>query len=169
MPTTLTSAVDGTQFVLDGCFGEFWATDKIYSRLLNEPVSALLDGYNLTLFAYGQTGSGKTHTMLGNSTEAGLLQLAVQQLFEALRARKEAGWQCTATLSAIEVRVCISLLTILSVYNVIKEHAIGVATHTHRFTWALPPRSHCATWWTPPTARRSASGKPSKATCGSTA
>lgn len=56
MPTTLTSTVDGTQFALDGCFGEFWANDKIYTRLLTEPVSALLDGYNLTLFAYGQVG-----------------------------------------------------------------------------------------------------------------
>ena len=43
-----------------------------------------VEGYNGTVFAYGQTSSGKTHTMRGHSDEAGIIPLAVADLFEEI-------------------------------------------------------------------------------------
>ena len=37
-----------------------------------------------TLFAYGQTSSGKTHTMVGTKEEPGIIQLAIDALFDAI-------------------------------------------------------------------------------------
>jgi len=37
----------------------------VYRRVGTSPVTALLEGFNTTVFAYGQTGSGKTHTIFG--------------------------------------------------------------------------------------------------------
>jgi centromeric protein E len=36
------------------------------------------------VFAYGQTSSGKTHTMRGHAEEAGIIPLAVTDLFEEI-------------------------------------------------------------------------------------
>lgn len=59
-----------------------------------------LDGYNVSIFAYGQTGSGKTFTMEGPGPEeiradpelAGMIQLAVEQVFQSVRELKQRGW-----------------------------------------------------------------------------
>jgi centromeric protein E len=47
-------------------------------------VKKAVDGYNGTVFAYGQTSSGKTHTMRGHTDEAGIIPLAVADLFEEI-------------------------------------------------------------------------------------
>ena len=45
-------------------------------------VSAVLDGYNATIFAYGQTGSGKTHTIMGSGEDSpGILPRVFEELF----------------------------------------------------------------------------------------
>ena len=40
-----------------------------------------LEGSNASILAYGQTSSGKTHSILGTPYEAGLLPLAVEEVF----------------------------------------------------------------------------------------
>ena len=47
-------------------------------------VRKAVNGYNGTVFAYGQTSSGKTHTMRGHAEEAGVIPLAVADLFEEI-------------------------------------------------------------------------------------
>ena len=42
-------------------------------------------GINGTIFAYGQTASGKTYTMLGCSSEPGVITLAVEELFQHIQ------------------------------------------------------------------------------------
>ena len=57
---------------------------RLFADLQAEALTeSVFSGVNETLFAYGQTGSGKTHTIFGSATEAGLLQLFVQQIFAA--------------------------------------------------------------------------------------
>lgn len=40
-------------------------------------INQLSDGYHVMMFGYGYSGSGKTHTLLGNTEETGIAQLAV--------------------------------------------------------------------------------------------
>lgn len=47
-------------------------------------VDGVVRGFNGTIIAYGQTSSGKTHTMLGSETENGIIQLAVQHIFDTI-------------------------------------------------------------------------------------
>ena len=52
------------QCAYDRVFSPNDSQNEIYSCI--EPAtSALVNGFNATIFAYGQTGSGKTHTMFG--------------------------------------------------------------------------------------------------------
>lgn len=44
--------------------------------------SAVLDGFNSTVFAYGATGAGKTHTMLGNADKPGIMFQTMKELFK---------------------------------------------------------------------------------------
>lgn len=44
-----------------------------------------MEGFNLTIFAYGQTSSGKTYTMMGNENSSGIIQLAVNDIFEYVK------------------------------------------------------------------------------------
>ncbi len=81
-----------------------------------------------------QTGSGKTHTMLGNEDEYGLLQMAVQQLFTSLHAKQSEGWQCTTTLSALEVWVD------MHVHMRIHTQYMWIS-HTLKTNLPIPPRS----------------------------
>ncbi|KAK4336765.1 hypothetical protein RND71_044067 [Anisodus tanguticus] len=55
-----------------------------------------LEGYNATIVAYGQTGSGKTYTMgtafgIKDSEENGIIQRAVDHLFEGISKRQQAA------------------------------------------------------------------------------
>lgn len=56
----------------------------VYDASVKKLVRKTVDGYNGTVFAYGQTSSGKTHTMRGHMDEAGIIPLAVADLFEEI-------------------------------------------------------------------------------------
>jgi centromeric protein E len=56
----------------------------VYDASVKKLVRKTVDGYNGTVFAYGQTSSGKTHTMRGHMDEAGIIPLAVADLFEEM-------------------------------------------------------------------------------------
>ena len=43
-------------------------------------VQYLLAGYNGTIFAYGQTGSGKTHSIMGTSSDPGVVPRCAESL-----------------------------------------------------------------------------------------
>jgi centromeric protein E len=56
----------------------------VYDASVKRLVRKAAEGYNATVFAYGQTSSGKTHTMRGHADEAGIIPLAVADLFEEI-------------------------------------------------------------------------------------
>jgi centromeric protein E len=56
----------------------------VYDASVKKIVRKAVNGYNATVFAYGQTSSGKTHTMRGHAEEAGVIPLAVTDLFEEM-------------------------------------------------------------------------------------
>ncbi|OMJ69270.1 hypothetical protein SteCoe_33041 [Stentor coeruleus] len=47
------------------CFNSGVTNAMVHEKVSKPLLSAVLEGYNSTIFAYGQTGSGKTYTMLG--------------------------------------------------------------------------------------------------------
>jgi len=57
---------------------------SVYEASVKKLVKKSVDGYHTTVFAYGQTSSGKTHTMRGHAEEAGIIPLAVADLFEEI-------------------------------------------------------------------------------------
>jgi centromeric protein E len=57
---------------------------SVYEASVKKLVRKTVEGYNGTVFAYGQTSSGKTHTMRGHIDEAGIIPLAIAELFEEI-------------------------------------------------------------------------------------
>lgn len=45
--------------------------------------------YNATVFAYGATGAGKTHTMVGDSSQPGIMVRALNDIFEAVKEKPD--------------------------------------------------------------------------------
>ncbi|KAK8770437.1 hypothetical protein V5799_013098, partial [Amblyomma americanum] len=43
-----------------------------------------MQGFNGTIFAFGQTSSGKTHTMMGTTSQPGLIPLAINAIFNII-------------------------------------------------------------------------------------
>ena len=59
-------------------------------------------GDNVSVFAYGSTGSGKTHTMQGNGTEHGLIQIKCKELFEWM-ARNASIYEYRVFVQMVEI------------------------------------------------------------------
>lgn len=57
----------------------------------------LFEGYNCTLLTYGSTGTGKSYSIHGSS-EKGLLQLCLEQIFAAKENQKESESAATEVL-----------------------------------------------------------------------
>ena len=74
-------------YTFDHCFSSDATQEEVYDATVRNSVSAVLEGYNATVFAYGQTGTGKTFTMQGSNTESslrGVAPRAIDQLFGGL-------------------------------------------------------------------------------------
>ena len=84
-------------FAYDHVFEEEQQAD-VYQVLGAKLLSQVLNGYNSSVFAYGQTGSGKTHTMIGPSSEPGLVPRLCEGLFNEAGL---SGW--TVHLSYFEI------------------------------------------------------------------
>lgn len=59
--------------------------EEVYEGTTKTLVQDILDGYNATVFAYGATGSGKTHTMIGTSSNPGIMVRALNDIFLAAK------------------------------------------------------------------------------------
>ncbi|KAK6623854.1 hypothetical protein RUM44_010710 [Polyplax serrata] len=73
------------QYVFDAVFGENSTQEMIFERTTKGLVKDVLEGYNSTIFAYGASGSGKTHTMLGTTTEPGIMVRALHEIFSFVK------------------------------------------------------------------------------------
>ncbi|CAM9900698.1 unnamed protein product, partial [Discosporangium mesarthrocarpum] len=81
------------QCCYDAVLGADTTQEAMYAHV-KECASAVLEGFNSTIFAYGQTGSGKTYTMFGPNSDAraedipatgaGIIPLAIADIFRGL-------------------------------------------------------------------------------------
>ena len=80
-------------FRFDHAFGPESSQDEVYDTIARPVVSAVLTGYNGTVFAYGQTGTGKTYTMgILNRVEdkdAGIVPHALAHVFDFARSHTD--------------------------------------------------------------------------------
>ncbi|XP_050042789.1 uncharacterized protein [Dermacentor andersoni] len=58
---------------------------EVYQKYCHPIVESVMLGFNGTIFAFGQTSSGKTHTMMGNSSQPGLIPLAINAIFDIIQ------------------------------------------------------------------------------------
>ena len=82
------------QFKYDYVFSESSSQEAVYATSVEQFVSLVLDGFDLTVAAYGQSGCGKTHTLLGpdlpfamNEADFGLVSRVVRDLFHRSNSR----------------------------------------------------------------------------------
>jgi len=61
------------RYAFDYAFDDQTDTEKVFSLTALNLCTAVMDGFNSTVFAYGATGAGKTHTMLGNAEKPGIM------------------------------------------------------------------------------------------------
>eukprot|EP00928_Gymnodinium_smaydae_P090827 TRINITY_DN7454_c1_g1_i10.p1 TRINITY_DN7454_c1_g1~~TRINITY_DN7454_c1_g1_i10.p1 ORF type:complete len:1168 (+),score=233.88 TRINITY_DN7454_c1_g1_i10:191-3694(+) len=66
----------------DSTAPDFASQDRIARELGGQLLKSTLNGYNGCLFAYGHTGSGKSHSVMGTSSEPGILPWTVDRIFE---------------------------------------------------------------------------------------
>lgn len=59
--------------------------EEVYKGTTKNLVQDVLNNYNATVFAYGATGSGKTHTMVGTSSNPGIMVRALNDIFLAAK------------------------------------------------------------------------------------
>lgn len=70
-----------TTYTLDAIFDGTQSTQQVYECAAQGLIEQVINGFNSTVFAYGQTSSGKTHTMKGSGEQAGIIPLAVREIF----------------------------------------------------------------------------------------
>ena len=83
------------RFQFERVFAESCSQKVVYTTFLDQFVSLVLDGYDLTVLAYGQSGSGKTHTLVGpdlpcavNEEDFALVPRFAIQLFNQLEEQR---------------------------------------------------------------------------------
>ena len=80
-------AYDVKLFRVDHTFDETASQVDVYNLSYKKIVMDAINGYNGTGMVYGQTGSGKSHTIFGTVSDPGLVQLAINDVFEEVRKR----------------------------------------------------------------------------------
>ncbi|OTF84198.1 kinesin-like protein KIF18A-like protein [Euroglyphus maynei] len=77
------------QFNFDRVFNDEENNLTVYTETTKDLVTALLAGYNCSVFAYGSTGSGKTHTMLGSANDPGVIFFTTMDLYKSIDEEKD--------------------------------------------------------------------------------
>ncbi|MQM02969.1 hypothetical protein Taro_035742, partial [Colocasia esculenta] len=85
----LGTPVSGVSFAFDHVFVESCTNGAVYEVLIKSIIESAVNGFNGTAFAYGQTSSGKTYTMNGCENDPGIIQLAVNDVFDNIQMVKE--------------------------------------------------------------------------------
>ena len=81
-PSWLPRGTPSPAWEADAVFAPEDGNAAVYARAARPVVRAVLRGVNGTVMAYGQTSSGKTHTMSGVPSDPGVMQRAVEDIFE---------------------------------------------------------------------------------------
>ncbi|XP_075970194.1 kinesin-like protein KIF18A isoform X2 [Anticarsia gemmatalis] len=69
------------KFVFDNVCGQGASNKDVFEITTKDMLSALMEGYNCSVFVYGATGAGKTFTMIGNNEHPGITYLTMEHLF----------------------------------------------------------------------------------------
>ncbi|KAL3685878.1 hypothetical protein R1sor_003900 [Riccia sorocarpa] len=72
-------------YTFDRVYGTKTPTLDIYNAHVKDLIATTMRGLNGTVIAYGQPRSGKTYTLRGSAEEAGILTLAVQDMFQIVQ------------------------------------------------------------------------------------
>ncbi|XP_063916850.1 kinesin-like protein KIF19 isoform X2 [Zophobas morio] len=88
------------QYSFDVVFGEESTQEEVYEITTSSLVKDVLNGYNATVFAYGATGAGKTHTMVGDSSQPGIMVRALNDIFETVKGKQD---QYSVSMSYLEL------------------------------------------------------------------
>ena len=70
-------------------YDETCTNDDVYLHTGADIVAAAMDGIHGTVFVYGQTATGKTHTMTGGDGCPGIIELAVNDIFQIIEKSRE--------------------------------------------------------------------------------
>ncbi|XP_050463341.1 kinesin-like protein KIF19 isoform X3 [Cataglyphis hispanica] len=90
------------QYLYDIVFGENATQEEVYEETTKNLAQDVLNGYNATVFAYGATGSGKTYTMVGTSSNPGIMVRALNDIFLAAKKLPDDA-KFTVTMSYMEI------------------------------------------------------------------
>lgn len=82
----------GNPYSFNHLFGSETRNDHIYESIIQPLIDSAMDGFNTTVLAYGQETSGKTYTMMGNEDELGIVQLAVDRIFDQIEKNTERAY-----------------------------------------------------------------------------
>ncbi|XP_077515058.1 uncharacterized protein LOC144125494 [Amblyomma americanum] len=73
-----------TFYTFDHVFDSTSTNRDVYDKYCHPIVESVMQGFNGTIFAFGQTSSGKTHTMMGTTSQPGLIPLAINAIFNII-------------------------------------------------------------------------------------
>lgn len=104
------SSIDGSEYpyTFDRVFGPETTQAEIYASAAAPITSAVLQGYNGTIFAYGQTSSGKTFTMTGNPDNLhdpdvnGIIPRTIRSIFDGI-AEADEDTEFTLSVQYVEI------------------------------------------------------------------
>ncbi|XP_053374888.1 kinesin-like protein KIF22 [Mercenaria mercenaria] len=97
---------ENIQYQFSAVYGMESTQLQIYTDCVKPLLPKALKGQNVSIFAYGPTGAGKTHTMLGTSTNPGVIPRVINGLFEMIEENKKIEgdeWQYKVTFSFLEI------------------------------------------------------------------
>ncbi|KNE98926.1 hypothetical protein PSTG_07771 [Puccinia striiformis f. sp. tritici PST-78] len=83
-PENASICAGGSWFTFDGVHPPSTSTAEIYQTHIASMIEDAVAGYNSTLFAYGATGSGKSYSMTGSEKEDGIMQRAIEDVFDLI-------------------------------------------------------------------------------------
>lgn len=90
-----------SDLVFDEIYDETSTNEQVFEGSVKSLITRVVEGFNATVFTYGITGSGKTWTMVGDSSDLGIIPQSVLMLFELLEQSNSNGF--TVKLSYLEI------------------------------------------------------------------
>lgn len=99
-----TFAFDKSYWSFDKTSSEYASQQTVFDHLGRPLLDNAFGGYNNCIFAYGQTGSGKSYSMMGSSTDRGIIPRICEDMFvriDQLRAATDTS--CTIEVSYLEI------------------------------------------------------------------
>jgi hypothetical protein len=89
-------------YTFDAVFDGSASTRDVYTNSVHSIVQSALDGVNGSTLAYGATGSGKTFTMVGDNVAAGIITMALADMFTEI-AKRSCSYAYDVSATMIEL------------------------------------------------------------------